>query len=242
MNAAAFAAPWLCTLAAVFESAGRPLYAVGGIVRNALMGLPASDVDVCGPATPQEVAHLCEGTPVRAVARAAHFGTVELHVSDGDGRHMAEYTTFRVDSYRGGHQPSAVRFAQTPEVDALRRDPQADVAQGWPQLARLDGSGAGEGEFEGNPLEGFPHYITGSVFRRSVFERVGLFDPELRFGEDTDWFNRAREHGARLLRLDCVSVIVRRHGGNMTYGKNLVQLNVLRVAKKVLDRRRAAAR
>jgi len=127
-------------------------------------------------------------------------------------------------------------------VDALRRDPQADVAQGWPQLARLDGSGAGEGEFEGNPLEGFPHYITGSVFRRSVFERVGLFDPELRFGEDTDWFNRAREHGARLLRLDCVSVIVRRHGGNMTYGKNLVQLNVLRVAKKVLDRRRAAAR
>lgn len=122
MNAAAFALPWLRTLAGVFESAGRPLYAVGGVVRNALMDLPASDVDVCGPATPDEVARMCEGTPVRAVLRAAHFGTVELHVTDGEGRHMAEYTTFRVDSYRGGHQPSAVRFAETPEVDALRRD------------------------------------------------------------------------------------------------------------------------
>ncbi len=122
MNAAAFAAPWLLTLASVFERGGKPLYAVGGAVRNALMDLPASDVDVCGPATPEEVARLCEGTPVRAVLRAAHFGTVELHVADSEGRHMAEYTTFRVDSYRGGHQPSAVRFAETPEVDALRRD------------------------------------------------------------------------------------------------------------------------
>ena len=122
-------------------------------------------------------------------------------------------------------------------VDALRRDPQADVVRGWPQLARL-GTGDDDG-FEGNPLEGFPYYITGSVFRRRVFDRVGLFDPELRFGEDTDWFARARERGVKVLRLDCASVIVRRHGGNMTYGKNLVQLNVLRVAKKVLDRRRA---
>ncbi len=122
MNGDAFAAPWLLTAAEAFARAGKPLYAVGGAVRNALMGLPAYDVDVCGPATPEEVARLCEGTPVRAVLRAAHFGTVELHVADQTGRYMAEYTTFRVDSYRGGHQPSAVRFADSPDVDALRRD------------------------------------------------------------------------------------------------------------------------
>lgn len=124
-------------------------------------------------------------------------------------------------------------------VDALRQDPDAQVARGWPQLARLGTDN--EFEFEGNPLEGFPNYITGSVFRREALSRVGLFDPELRFGEDNDWFNRARECRVAVKRLDCVSVIIRRHGGNMTYGKNLVQLNVLRVAKKLLDRRRAAA-
>lgn len=122
MITAAFRAPWLLTAARAFAAGGFPLYAVGGSVRNALMGLPASDIDVCGPATPDQVVALCAGTAVRAVLRVAHFGTVELHVTDADGRHMAEYTTFRMDSYRCGHQPSAVSFATTPQVDALRRD------------------------------------------------------------------------------------------------------------------------
>ena len=108
--------PWLQTIAQVF--ADTPVYAVGGTVRNTLMGLPVSDVDLCGPARPDAVMELCEGTPVTPRLRAAHFGTVELHV---DG-HMAEYTTFRQDSYRTGHQPVAVRFADTIAVDALRRD------------------------------------------------------------------------------------------------------------------------
>jgi tRNA nucleotidyltransferase/poly(A) polymerase len=122
VNERPFGAPWLVAVARAFAEAGEPLYAVGGVVRNALMNLPASDVDVCGPAEPERVACLCEGTPVRAVLRAAHFGTVELHAEDESGRHMAEYTTFREDSYRNGHRPGAVRFADTPETDALRRD------------------------------------------------------------------------------------------------------------------------
>jgi hypothetical protein len=69
----------------VFAQADRPLYAVGGVVRNALMDLPASDVDLCGPALPETVAAMCEGTPVTAVLRAAHFGTVELHAADETG-------------------------------------------------------------------------------------------------------------------------------------------------------------
>lgn len=123
MTAAYPYAPWLTAMARVFQKAGKPLWLVGGAVRNPLMGLPISDVDLCGPALPREVIGLCEGSPVRAVLRAAHFGTVELHVADDAGnRHMAEYTTFREDSYRCGHQPSAVRFTTDLAVDALRRD------------------------------------------------------------------------------------------------------------------------
>lgn len=122
-NDALTGAPWLLAVARVFERAGEPVYLVGGAVRNPLMRLPLSDVDVCGPARPERVMALCEGTEVRAVLRAAHFGTVELHVTDADGaRHMAEYTTFREDSYRCGHRPDAVRFTTEISVDALRRD------------------------------------------------------------------------------------------------------------------------
>ncbi len=108
--------PWLKTIARVFKD--RAVYAVGGAVRNTLMGLPVSDVDLCGAARPDEVLGLCGGTDVTAKLRAAHFGTVELHT----GGQMAEYTTFRRDSYRGGHQPFQVRFADTVEEDAFRRD------------------------------------------------------------------------------------------------------------------------
>ena len=41
-------APWLKTIARAF--ADSTVYAVGGAVRNTLMGLPVSDVDLCGPA------------------------------------------------------------------------------------------------------------------------------------------------------------------------------------------------
>ena len=116
-------ATWIHRAAAVFQGADTPLYIVGGAVRNPLMGLPISDVDVCGPARPETVLAMCEGTEVRAHLRAAHFGTVELHLTDPDGtRHMAEYTTFREDSYRCGHKPELVRFTTEIAVDALRRD------------------------------------------------------------------------------------------------------------------------
>lgn len=116
-------APWLYALARVFSKPGEALYIVGGAVRNPLMGLSISDVDVCGPLRPEAVCALCEGTEVTARLRAAHFGTVELHVTDPTGaRHMAEYTTFREDSYRCGHKPEGVRFTTELSVDALRRD------------------------------------------------------------------------------------------------------------------------
>lgn len=114
---------WLFRMADVLEMAGAPLWLVGGAVRNSVMGLPISDLDVCGPTLPEDMRALCVGTQVRAHLRAAHFGTVELHIMDEHGRsHMAEYTTFREDSYRIGHHPSKVRFTTELSVDALRRD------------------------------------------------------------------------------------------------------------------------
>ena len=120
----------------------------------------------------------------------------------------------------------------------LDKNPEVDVVMGWPQLAQWKKEGD-RYEYFGNPCEGFDSYITGTIFRREVFSRVGLFDVDLNFGEDGDWFARARELGVNIRRMGCVSIIVRRHGNNMTEGKSLVELNVLRVFKKALDRKRS---
>jgi hypothetical protein len=123
-------------------------------------------------------------------------------------------------------------------VEALEES-KADVVMGRGQLAQLEPD-TGELRFVGNPEESFPYYIGSALYRREVFQRIGLFDPEMRYGEDTDWYCRAREGGLNVERLDRVSLIVCRHAGNMTRGKSVVELHVLRVAKKVLDRRRLA--
>ncbi|MDB4915731.1 MAG: hypothetical protein JWM95_3375 [Gemmatimonadetes bacterium] len=121
----------------------------------------------------------------------------------------------------------------------LREDAALDAVHGRAQLLRHDPAAARHGEFIGNPGETFPGYLGAGLYRRRVFESVGLFDPDLRYGEDQDWFNRATERRARIEHLEEVTLLVRRHEANMTRGKTLVELNLLRVFKKVLDRRRA---
>jgi hypothetical protein len=125
-------------------------------------------------------------------------------------------------------------------VDELTRQPELDVVHGYAQLLEWDAA-TGAYEYRGNPREAFAWYIGAALYRKRVFGTVGLFDPTLTFGEDVDWFNRANEHGVPIKRLEAVTLHVRRHGRNMTQGKSLVQLNMLRVFKKVLDRQRTGA-
>ncbi len=119
----------------------------------------------------------------------------------------------------------------------LLTTPGLDVVIGHGQLMRGDAAGREE-PFIGNPLESFPWYIAAALFRRDVFTKIGLFDDALRFGEDSDWFKRAGEAGLAVERLPTISLLVRRHAGNMTRGKSMVELNALRVFKKELDRQR----
>lgn len=123
-------------------------------------------------------------------------------------------------------------------VEELERDPEIDVVLGLPQLARINKDGEGH-EIFGDHHSAFTRSISGTVFRRSVFSKVGTFDSELRFGEDADWFCRAQELGIRICKLNILSVTFRRHDDNMTRGKNMVDLNLLRVFKKSLDRKRS---
>jgi hypothetical protein len=122
-------------------------------------------------------------------------------------------------------------------VERMQAHAEADVVRGRAQVTRYAGPGV-PGEYLGSPAEAFPYYIGAGLYRRRAFETVGLFDPDLRFGEDTDWYTRAGERGVCIERLDEVTLFVRRHEGNLTRGKTLAELNPLRLFKKALDRQR----
>ena len=75
--------------------------------------------------------------------------------------------------------------------------------------------------------------------RRSVFEDVGGFDPDLRHGEDTDWFIRAFASGCEHEVLPELLVHRRLHGENATLREPPSRLRLLRLLKAQLDRRRS---
>ncbi|MER3447557.1 MAG: hypothetical protein C4291_12305 [Candidatus Dadabacteria bacterium] len=123
-------------------------------------------------------------------------------------------------------------------IGELLCDPEIEVIHGYAQLMKMNPQN-NKYEYIGNPKESFRYYIGAGVYRKSVFTKVGLFDNTLIFGEDHDWFNRAKELNIKIKRIEDVTLLVRRHGQNMTRGKNIIELNTLRVFKMALDRKRA---
>ncbi|MBQ3938874.1 MAG: CCA tRNA nucleotidyltransferase [Clostridia bacterium] len=110
----------LYLLAELVSLEGARLYAVGGLVRSSLLGLPISDIDICSAVLPERMIALCRERGFTVVPKGIDFGMVEVHI----GGESFEHTTFRSDSYAegGAHRPSEVRFSSSAEEDAFRRD------------------------------------------------------------------------------------------------------------------------
>ena len=119
-------------------------------------------------------------------------------------------------------------------LEILQQDAQTEIVLGRVRCFRVLDNGETE---LSDPFTAFN--IGAALYRKSVFEKVGFFDGKLRFGEDTDWFLRAREQQAAMQVLDEVTLHYRLHSGGMTHGKGASQLNVVRALKMSLDRRRS---
>jgi glycosyltransferase involved in cell wall biosynthesis len=78
-----------------------------------------------------------------------------------------------------------------------------------------------------------------TVVRRDVFDRLGMFDTTLTYGEDTDWFLRASEAGITLVDSERLSLYYRRRTGSLTDRENSSKLTLFGVLKKTIDRKKA---
>ena len=99
------------------ESAGYATYAVGGCVRDALLGLTPHDYDLCTAATPEQTATVFSDFPlVRAGEKHGTIGVVLEH-------NVYEITTFRTEGdYTDSRHPGWVAFVPEIEQDLARRD------------------------------------------------------------------------------------------------------------------------
>lgn len=104
-------------LCALLEDAGHKALFVGGCVRNAVMGIPASDVDLATDALPLSVIDLATAAGWRAIPTGIDHGTVTVVVDHAP----FEVTTFRRDVATDGRR-AVVAFSNDITKDALRRD------------------------------------------------------------------------------------------------------------------------
>ena len=101
----------------VFDGAGEETRAVGGALRNHLLGVPVSDVDFATTATPQTTMDRAKAAGLRPIPTGFEHGTVTVIV---EGQPF-EITTLREDVETDGRR-AKVRFGRDFEQDALRRD------------------------------------------------------------------------------------------------------------------------
>jgi tRNA nucleotidyltransferase/poly(A) polymerase len=108
------APPDVLEIARTLQKAGHDTWAVGGAVRDVLMGRPAGDWDLATSARPKEVRRIFR----RTVPLGVEHGTVGVLSRSGT---MYEVTTFRRDVETDGRH-AVVAFADTIEEDLTRRD------------------------------------------------------------------------------------------------------------------------
>jgi len=151
--------PGAAEVCAVIERAGYDIFFVGGCVRNAILGLADSDVDMSTNAHPDQVMKVAEDAGLKAVPTGIDHGTVTV-VAHGT---PFEITTFRHDVETDGRR-AVVAFSDNMEDDARRRDFTMNALYATVKGSIID------------PLGGLPDLLA----RRIRF----IEDPEARIKED----------------------------------------------------------
>lgn len=146
------------------------------------------------------------------------------------------------------------------QVGYLAQHPTVEIVQGYIQRMQMEPPAAAQDGFcvssstdnlqqevRGGALkfypvsEPYPFINLGSaVYRRSVFDKVGLFDETLWDNEDTDWFTRAWENNVKKVVLSDIALFYRMHDRNMTLSqRNLIHHGLIKIYKRHIDRLRA---
>ena len=135
------------------ENAGFAAFAVGGCVRDALLGLTPHDYDLCTAATPAEIAAIFADFPL--IRNGEKHGTIGVILE----KEVCEITTFRTEGdYADNRHPDWVEFVTDIAQDLARRDFTVNAMAYHPKTGFCDPFG-GENDLQNHILRavGNPH-------------------------------------------------------------------------------------
>ncbi|MBQ8409329.1 MAG: polynucleotide adenylyltransferase [Clostridia bacterium] len=151
-------------IAEILAKNGYKAYAVGGCMRDTLMGRVPNDWDMTTDCSPEKMLEIFDREGVRTIPTGLKHGTVSV-LLDGE---IYECTTFRIDgSYTDSRHPDKVTFTQDITEDLRRRDFTVNA-------------------MAGDPLSGSLEIVDVFGGREDIENRIirAVGDPEKRFTED----------------------------------------------------------
>ena len=168
---------------------GYRAYAVGGCVRDVIMGREPSDWDMTTNASPDKMIEIFALEGVKTIPTGLKHGTVTV-LLDGE---TYEVTTFRIDgSYTDSRHPDEVIFTSNIEDDLARRDFTVNAMAAAPVSDKLAVCGCTRAE-NAEIIDVFGGIAD---INNKIIRAVG--DPERRFAEDALRILRAVRFAATL--------------------------------------------
>ena len=104
-------------LSKLYKNFGYQVLFVGGCVRNTILKMPVTDIDLATDAQPEEIIKIAKENNIRFVPTGLVHGTITLII---DNTHY-QITTFRTDFDHDGRY-AKVEFTESLLLDASRRD------------------------------------------------------------------------------------------------------------------------
>lgn len=180
-----------------FAQTEQTLYFVGGYVRNKLLDLPLSDIDVCAAYPAQKLEEL-QSDSFTVAERSYGLGTVVIVQCHAGEKHIYEYTSLRKDSYgRGGaHRPDCVVFTDDIREDAARRDFTVNALYAAVGGTVLDPLGVGIADLQSSTLRMCAAHTMEEDALRIL--RMVRFAAELGFSVEAETFQSAAANVSQL--------------------------------------------
>lgn len=153
----------------------------------------------------------------------------------GLSRAKGEFVAF-LDGDDLWHEEKLVR-----QMTRFQENPDLDISVTHAKLFWPESLADEKAQYADHPrANGIPGYATTTLLaRRSVFDKIGIFDTQFWFGDATDWFMRANESGMTMELLPDVLTYHRMHESNLTRRrKEDSREEFLKIVKQSLDRRR----
>jgi glycosyltransferase involved in cell wall biosynthesis len=124
------------------------------------------------------------------------------------------------------------------QLAAFAANPQLEIVNGYVQMLQAIPMPNGELNFQPCHAPVVSFNLGSAVFRRSVFDKVGLFDASQIHSEDVDWFMHARELGVVMVVLEEVTLLYRKHDSNLTHDRRENLKGFMQAVRKSIQRRR----